>query len=74
MKIKGKFSIINGPLDLSEMMGQVPLFLLKSVTFLESLTTLISSDAMSRPVYQKTEKISEHVFFVIQNTELFGIP
>jgi hypothetical protein len=74
MKIKGKFSIINGPLDLSEMMGQVPLFLLKSVTFLESLTTLISSDAMSRPVCQKTEKISEHVFFVIQNTELFGIP
>ena len=28
MKIKQKFSIINGPLDLSELMGQIPLFLL----------------------------------------------
>jgi hypothetical protein len=64
-KIKGKFQIINGPLDLSEMMGQVPLFLLKSATFLESLTSLISIDAMHRPVYEKTEKIAEHVFFVI---------
>lgn len=73
MKIKGKFQIINGPLDLSEMMGQVPLFLLKSATFLESLTSLLSMDATSRPVYEKTEKIAEHVFFVLQNTELFGV-
>jgi len=41
MKIKSKFSIINGPLDLSEMMGQVPLFLLKSAAFIESLTNTI---------------------------------
>ena len=73
MKIKTKFQIINGPLDLSEMMGQVPMFLLKSANFLESLTYLIAMDAMTRPVYEKTEKIGDHVFFVIQNTELFGI-
>jgi|LauGreDrversion4_2_1035121.scaffolds.fasta_scaffold170569_2 hypothetical protein len=73
MKIKSKFQIINGPLDLSEMMGQVPLFLLKCANFLESLTSLISRDAMTRPVYDKTEKIGEHVFFVIQNTDFFGI-
>ena len=65
MKIKSKFQIINGPLDLSEMMGQVPLFLLKSATFLESLTNLLSRDAVTRPVYEKTEKIGENVFFVI---------
>lgn len=65
MKIKTKFQIINGPLDLSEMMGQVPMFLLKSANFLESLTYLISMDAMTRPVYEKTEKIGDHVFFVI---------
>lgn len=47
------------------MMGQVPLFLLKSATFLESLTNLLSRDAVNRPAYEKTEKIGEHVFFVI---------
>jgi len=49
------------------------LFLLKSATFIESLTSLISIDARSRPVYEKSEKIAEHVFFVVQSTELFGI-
>jgi len=55
------------------MMGQVPLFLLKSANFLEALTNLISMDAINRPIYEKTDKIGDHVFFVIQNTELFGI-
>lgn len=55
------------------MMGQVPLFLLNSSTFIEALTALISLDARSRPVYEKSYKIAEHVFFVIQNTEMFGI-
>ena len=73
MKIKSKFSIINGPLDLSEMMGQVPLFLLKSAAFIESLTNIIQIDAITRPVYEKSAKIGEHILFVIQNTELFGI-
>lgn len=49
------------------------MFLLKSANFLESLTYLISIDAVNRPVYEKTEKIADYVFFVIQNTELFGI-
>jgi hypothetical protein len=55
------------------MMGQVPLFLLKSANFLEALTSLISMDAFNRPIYEKSEKIGEHVFFVIQHTEIFGI-
>lgn len=65
MKIKAKFQIINGPLDLSEMMGQVPLFLLKSATFIESITNLLSVDAIIRPVYEKSTKIAEHILFVI---------
>lgn len=73
MKIKGKLQIISGPLDLSEMLGQVPLFLLKSASFIEALTSLISIDAKFRPVYEKTAKIGEQVFFVISNNELFGI-
>ncbi|CDW90779.1 UNKNOWN [Stylonychia lemnae] len=73
IKIKSKFQIINGPLDLSEMMGQVPLFLLKSAAFIESLTNILQIDAINRPVYEKSTKIGEHIIFVIQNTELFGI-
>ena len=55
------------------MMGQVPLFLLKSVTFIEALTGIISSDSRYRPVYERNHKMGEHYLFVVQNTELFGI-
>lgn len=74
-KIKNKFAIINYPMtmDLSQMMGQVPLFLLKSVTFIEALTSMVSSDARYRPVYERSNKIGEHYLFVIENTELFGV-
>lgn len=34
---------------------------------------MISIDARTRPVYEKSYKIGEHVFFVLQQTELFGI-
>ena len=47
------------------MMGQVPLFLLKSATFLDSITQLLSIDSISRPVYEKSSKLGEHVLFVI---------
>jgi hypothetical protein len=40
---------------------------------LEALTAELSIDARTRPVYEKTCKIQEHVFFVIQNTEMFGV-
>jgi hypothetical protein len=51
----------------------VPLFLLKSVTFLEALSGIISSDSRFRPVYERNTKIGEHYLFVVQNTELFGV-
>jgi hypothetical protein len=54
-------------------MGQVPLVLLKSATFIEALTSLLSADAKIRPVTEKSMKVTEHVLFVIQNTEMFGI-
>jgi hypothetical protein len=34
---------------------------------------MLSIDARTRPVYEKSQKIGEHVFFVVQNTELMGI-
>jgi hypothetical protein len=60
-------------MDMSQMMGQVPLFLLKSVTFIEALTSIISSDSKFRPVYERSPKIGEHYLFVVENTELFGV-
>lgn len=54
-------------------MGQVPYFLLKAVQFVEALTAMLSIDARTRPAYEQSYKIGEHVFFVVQNTELLGI-
>ena len=74
-RIKSKFQIINYPmaLDIDKMFGQVPLFLLKSLTFLESLTSIISSDSRYRPAYERNNKIGEHYLFMIENTEIFGV-
>jgi hypothetical protein len=47
--------------------------LLKSAQFLEALTAMLSNDARTRPAYEQSIKIGEHVFFVLQNTELLGI-
>lgn len=52
---------------------QVPLFLLKSLTFIEALTSIVSSDARYRPCYERNPKLGEHYLFVIENTELFGV-
>lgn len=60
-------------MDMSQMNGQVPMFLLKSITFLEALTQKISSDARYRPVYERNHKLAEHYLFVMQKTEIFGI-
>ena len=76
VKLKNKHAIVksiaSNELEESSM-GQVPFFLLKSATFLEALTAMISIDSRTRPVYEKSYKIGEHVYFVLQNTELFGI-
>ena len=74
-KLKHKLAIVKSlqSNENEESLGQLPFFLLKSVAFLEALTAMISIDARTRPVYEKSTKIGEHVFFVLQSTELFGI-
>lgn len=47
--------------------------LVKCATFLEALTAYTSMDARIRPVYEKSSKIGEHFFFILQTNELFGI-
>lgn len=75
-KIKNKFAVINYPmaLDMNQMNGQVPMYLLKSISFIEALTQIVSNDARYRPAYERNAKLGEHYLFVIENTELFGVP
>ncbi len=59
---------------MNETLGShIPFVILKSTYFLEALTGVLSIDARTRPVYEKSIKIGEHVLFVLQKTELFGI-
>ena len=66
VKIKNKFAVINYPLitDITQM-TQVPMFLLKSISFIEALTQIVSSDAKYRPAYERNSKLAEHYLFVI---------
>lgn len=66
-KLKNKLAIVKSiqSNEDEDSLGQVPFFLLKSVAFLEALTAMISMDARTRPVYEKSYKIGEHVFFVL---------
>ena len=74
-KLKNKLAIVKSIQnnENEDSLGQVPFFLLKSVAFLEALTAMISIDARTRPVYEKSIKIGEHIFFVLQSTEMLGI-
>jgi hypothetical protein len=64
---------VDGPLDLSGVFGAVPLVILKALSFLEALTLTIGFDSRFRPVYEKSVKISDSVFFVVQQTEVFYV-
>jgi len=47
------------------MNGQVPMFLLKAISFIEALTSIVSNDARYRPAYERNQKLGEHYLFVI---------
>ena len=51
---------------LNETLGShIPFVILKSMQLLEALTAILSVDARTRPVYEKSSKIGEHVLFVL---------
>lgn len=74
VKLNQKFSQIEGPLYLTGEQGLVPVILQKAFTFINSLTQIVSYDSRIRPVYDKSDKISESMYFIITATELFNIP
>ena len=55
LKLKQKFLSFNGGLDLSTAMGKVPLALLKSIAFLETLTNYNGFTAHNKAVYEKKQ-------------------
>ncbi len=72
LRLKQKFLSFNGGLDLSTSMGKVPLALLKSIAFLETLTNYSGFTKHSKAVYMK-KRFMESILFVIRETDLIGL-
>jgi len=53
-------------------MGKVPLALLKSITFLETLTNYSGFEANGKPIFEGP-KITENIQISLQETDLVGI-
>lgn len=61
---------VEGPPFLSHEQAMV---LLKAVTFLEALLGVVGCDMRTRPVFEKSNKISDSVYFLMQQTDLFSV-
>jgi hypothetical protein len=70
-KIKHKFLSFKGGLDLSTAMGKVPLALLKSIAFLETLTNYSGFQTVNKAAFEK-KIFGESILFVIRETDLIG--
>lgn len=71
LKLKQKFLSFNGGLDLSTAMGKVPLALLKSINFLETVTSYVGL-YINKCVYEK-RNFGESITFVLKETDLIGL-
>lgn len=50
------------------------LVMMKALSLIETLMSLITLDARVRPVYEKSIKISDSVHFMLERTEFMCIP
>ena len=64
---------VEGPPFFSGEQASVPMVLLKAVTFLEALLSVVGCDMRTRPVFEKSNKISDSVYFLMQQTDLFSV-
>lgn len=60
-------------LDLTTSMGKVPLALLKSMSFLETLTSVIDTESSGENTIFDPPKISENIALVFNETEFVGM-
>lgn len=71
-KLKQKLTQLQGPLDLTS--NNFSLLLLKCVGFLESLTTFPGWGLGDKPAYEVSIFLTENFLYLLQESELAGIP
>ena len=72
-KLKLKFDAVTGPLQLTGALSLTPAILCKGLSFYESITSIVNVDFRYRPVYEKSNKISSNVYFLISKTKMHGV-
>ena len=72
-KLKLKFDAVTGPLQLTGALSLTPAILCKGLSFYESITSIVNVDFRYRPVYEKSNKISSNVYFLISKTKMLGV-
>ena len=73
VKLQQKFMSFNGGLDLTTSMGKVPLALLKSVSFLESLTSVVDVEFNTERSIFDAPNVSENIIIALKETEFIGM-
>lgn len=71
-KFKQKFKFLQGPIDLTS--TNVSMILLKSVAFLEALTTFPGWGLSNKPAFELSMYLTENSLYVFEETEMVGIP
>jgi len=71
-KFKQKFKFLQGPIDLTS--NNVSMILLKSVAFLEALTTFPGWGLSNKPAFELSMYLTENSLYVFEETEMVGIP
>jgi len=73
IKLQQKFMSFNGGLDLTTSMGKVPLALLKSVSFLEILTSVVDVEFNTERSIFDPINVSENIIIALKETEFIGM-
>lgn len=71
-KLKQKFRYLQSPVDLNS--NTVSLLLLKSVGFLEALTTFPDWNLSTKPAFVTSTNLTENSLYIFEETEMAGIP
>ena len=72
-KLKLKFDSITAPLQLAGKQSLTSAILWKGLSFYESITSIVNVDFRYRPVFEKSNKISPNMYYLISKTKMLGI-
>ena len=72
-KLKLKFESIEGPLQLTGKLCLIPTIICKGISLYEAITSIVNVDFRYRCVFEKSNKISPNMYFIIHKTKMFGV-